>query len=638
MIRQVLRLGWHPNAKLATLATHRLVKGCPLDRNHSTEPTEGVKVVKQWRPDKSGQKLGAKIRKSNPVRPESIGAGEWPETAGDESTYVELDDARELKAHLKRQLRNVDSAENLRHVLNSIEPAMQQLESNETFGIAFQLFSDLPSTLDRMEILPLEEAARILASSPSLVSLLNRSNSAIDRLDSTCLTALLRLLVKIKQAPEDEIAQNTIRQLSGKLDALTLSQLSGNLFRTNFYADQFPTNQLVKFRGTLLEHTRARILNTNELDPANVELLEQLFYSFLLNSDRESNFEMVERLVRMLLSPDIQLDFTQAANALRSIRLASHSLYRSRGRNALYPQILADLIDKCNAVVCETLESKPTDRANHYTFLDKAHRTQNKLYRCFANLYEPRLLDRLTAFLLHEHSQSKLRRENVLQIWALVYNYSKLRIYNEQLVELFYWLVSDREFPPDEFAAAEYYLLTAYRWPFVDHQCLLDILKSSKKLLDIRKSGGTYFGIMCQLILNETYDPELLYHLNRNILWRSEMSVNKLVFLAYIQTALVRASLSTFSELNDKHLQDRIMQTLDQHLHQISRSRYRPRVRSNSLLVDRRLQEGCFLSNGVYVNAFAIYDHSIGDLLPLDQYERQFEEIDRIRLTGRQEL
>lgn len=573
------------------------------------------------------------VRRESSEDPEDL----YHETAG-ESPYLETNDAIDLKAHLKRQLRNVDGAESLGHVLQSIEPAMSQLESTETFFMAFQLFSDLPSTLDRMNILSLDEAARILASSSSLRSLLERANSQIDRLDAIALTALFRLLVKIKQPPEDEVARNTIEQLSGKLDDLSLKRLSENLFRANFYADRFPTEQLVKFRGALLESTRTRILNTDELDPLDVEQVEQLFYCFLLNCDRQPNFEMVVRLVRMLLSPDIQLDFTQAANALRLMRLASHSLYRSRGRNALYPQILADLIDRCNTIVYNALGANPAKREMHYTFLDRAHRTQNKLYRYFANIYEPQLLDRLTTFLLHEHMKDNLRRQNIMQIWALAYNYSKLRIYNEQLVQLFYQLVTEGKFPSDEFAAAEYNLLTAYRWPFVDHQHLVDLLKSSKKVLDLHRSGSTYFGIMCQLILTDVCDLELLYHLSRNIFWRNEMAASQLVLLDYNQTTLARAMLSKFGELNDEHLKGRIMRILDEHLRQISKNQYRPRTRSNSLEVDQRLQEGCFLSNGVLVNAFAIYDQSIGDLLPLDPYERQFEEIDRIQLASGQKL
>ena len=67
-------------------------------------------------------------------------------------------------------------------------------------------------------------------------------------------------------------------------------------------------------------------------------------------------------------------------------------------------------------------------------------------------------------------------------------------------------------------------------------------------------------------------------------------------------------------------------------------SGHRPNVSVKYISIDNRLQHPGYLSNGVFVNAFAIYDKSIGDLIPLEPFRRQFDEINYIPLTDSQEL
>lgn len=504
-------------------------------------------------------------------------------------------------------------------------------------GVAFEVFSDLPSALNRARTVSSWDSRWILQSSQSLELLLNRGNSHINELNPHSLSALLKLLVKIGRMPDDEIVRNTIEQLNARLDELNLGQLSEVLASVDYYAEKFATRKLVKFRTTLLERLRVRILNSTELEAQNVDQLVPLFHRFLMNCESDENFEIVKHLLEMLLSPDVQLNFDQSVSLLSSVRMACRELPEPVDRKSFYPTGLARLIDECNSSVYEQLESK--SKAHHYRFLEEVYRTRSWFTQYFPNFCDPWLLDRLAAFFAGDRDaiQGNLRLEHALQIRNLVFCYSKVGLYNEQLIKLLYRLVCNETFPANEFTPVEYHLLASYRWPFVDHQRLLNALKSSKKFLDVRASASTYSGILCQLILHEANDRELLQHLNENA---RPFVVKDFQFYLdnYKQTTLARAVLEMFCNLNDKDLQLDLKRTLDKRLRELSQSLYMPRVLSNSMRIDSRLQEAGYLSNGVLVDLFAIYDRSIGDLIPLNRFKEQFKRIDSIQLTHQQEL
>ena len=567
---------------------------------------------------------------------------EWSRFA--EASFIESNEPAadaELRANL-HELWTVNSEESLKRALDSIEPTLQQLNPDQ-FGLVFDLFGDLISHLKWNRIMDADKSVRILRGSTGFVSLLSRSNSNLRELDPAGLTALFRLLMRISHNPQSVIVQNTVHCLISRLDELNLEQLSANLFRLQFYGDRFSTDQLIPAKACLLEHCRKRILNSNELDPENVNQLAQLFYNFLMSYESSRNSEMVERLAGTLLSPELKLSFKESVQTLKKICLVGRS---RRGKKDDFPPVLADLIGRCNGIVYETLKSDPDSSENHYRLLEGVHNKRNKLNSFFQNMYEPRLLDLLAAFLVKRHSDDKYigPPHEAYQILNLVYHYSRFSIYHEQLTELLHRLVCSGVYPKDDFAFPEYQLLTSHRWPFLDQSRLLEVLKSSRKLFDIRQSGTTYYGLLCQLILNEINDPELLHCLieraRKNRPSIHQMQTKKLILLDYKQTTLVRLLVSTLGQ-SDKHLESELRRTFDQRLNLISQSPHWPQVGSSAGktagIVNGKLKKGCFLSNGVFVDAFAIYDRSVGDLISLERFREHFEAVDLIPLSGDQE-
>lgn len=659
MIRPILRLGWHSNVRFVRLATCRPCSSLDLP-NHSTVQSSRTKASEQWSDDSeltvkevsnaadsvqrsstaqrapaaqrtSTAKRASATQQASNAQPESTEARK-PSKQTDQTPNQSLSN-KKLRGHLNQTLGVVKNEESLKRALSSLWPVLKPLKLDQ-LRVAFEVLSELPAALKRRGIMSRKATRWVLQRAQLLELLLNRGHSHISELDPASLTALFRLLVKMGRT-EDDLVRNTIEQLDARLDALSLKQLSEVWACTDYFMKHSASRKIVTFRKRLLERLRARTLDPNELNGKNLDLLVQLFDHFLVNREADENFEVVKHLLEMLLWPETRLNFDHSVSLLCSVRKA----YREPDESTSSPGALAPLIDRCNSAVLEQLESRPSSKAHHYLFLEEVYRTPSWFPKYFPNFCDPELLDRMAAYFAGDRDAKagNLRPEHAAMIRNLLFCYSKVGLYNEQLIELFYRLVCNGRFLADQFTPAEYHLLANYRWPFVDHQRLLKALKSSKKFLDVRTSASTYSGMLCQLLLHETTDQELLRHLNENSR-PYQVKDSQLYLDNYKQTTLAREVLEMFCDLDDNDLKLDLKRTLDKRLRELSQSLSLPNVRSKFVPIDKRLQEGGYLSNGVYVDVFAIFDHTIRGLVPLNQFKKHFKEIDLIPLTKQQEL
>lgn len=541
----------------------------------------------------------------------------------------------ELKEHLESVVQFTDSKESQTHFLDSIKPALNELEPHQLAQIFDKLNAQIV-VLNRRRVMTLFFACQNLDNLPGFAALLNRTNSVIQDMNNDDLLVVFKLLRLLFHDPDTTIVRSLIKQIGERLNEMDLEHLSLCLLVTNRYLQQLPnSSHLTRLRASLLEACRRRVLN-DELKPENFNQLSRLFTTFLESSKSDEAFEMAERLAQLILS-DCELDFSKSVFLLSDMISALPGI---SSKETPCPPVLSELIDRCNSIVVETLESDPDSANNHYQMLEMVHRYRSRMYFRFPNFFEPKVLELLSSFLAKEAEANRLTKKP-RTILNLVHNYANQNIFNEKLIKLACQMIINRAYPVDRLTVTDYFMLSDHRWPFVERQQLLNVLKSSDRFLQSLKHGFRDQGLLCDLILNEVNDPGLLNYLNQTLNSKSDGTNRESMairFFNYEHIALARVCLTMFSKLTDKNLETRLKRTLDQRFHNLCMQGDRPNLSVKYIRVDSRIQAPGYLSNGIHVNSFAIYDRSMGDLIPLEQFRNKFDEINSIPLTNNQEL
>lgn len=667
----------YPHARLAAVPARRLVRTSTIDPDSSADPSKrknakstGQRSDDLWESmyefNESDEKL---LEAVTSTQPRPFRGEEWgrsPESARfadstrpnyrarpepssrEESGFGRFSNSyvlpllapkptdQDLSDHLSGVLQNTRSPESLNHLLDSIKPALPELEEHQ-FAIVYEALNDQARILkERRIIMSLYKFGELLRESSGFAALLNQTNSKIEEINAKSLRTVFKFLRRVSQNPDSEIIRNVTEQIGKRLDELNLDLVSESLLNANLYSRDFPASgQLWRFRASLLENCRRRILN-DELEPNNFKQLNILFFNFLINCQNGQAFDMLDRLTRTLLS-DFELDFSRSISLLSSI---ISSLRGTREEKEQYPAILSELIEKCNSTVYETLKADPEATDNYYAYLDLVHRHRSRLYSEFPNFFDPKLLDLLGPLLTREHEASRKGRRPIL-ILNLVHNYSNVNTFNEKLIEFTSQLICNGAIPLNRLRVTDYFMLSKYRFPFVNYQQLLNVLKSSHRFLYSLKTRDRYQALLCDLILNEVNDPGMLSYLNQSMSYRPDEPIfqsRTVRLLNYERTVLARVVLSMFGQMEDKELEAKVKRTLQRRFHQLCIGEHRAHISVKYLSVDSRLQHPCYLSNGVLIDVFGIYDKSIGDLVPLEQFRSKFEEVNSIPLTASQEL
>ena len=540
---------------------------------------------------------------------------------------------QELVDHLNSVLRNLRGKTDVHQLLDSIQPVLPQLDGHQ-IAIVYRALIEQDRILRGKSADP-KRMHEVLRESFGFAALLSETNRKIGEIDPKGLTIVFKCMRRVKQNPESEIIMNVTKQIIKRLDEFSLELVSETLFAASLYlhdSDDFlGSMQLLRFRASLLENSRKRVLN-NELKPNNFEQLSRLFQNFLMNCQNEHAIDMLDRLTRTLLA-DFKLDFSRSVQLLG--RITSFLCREIKGNEGVqFPAALAELIEKCNSAIYDTLSADPEATNNHYAYLNEVHYHRSRLYGVFSNFFDPRLLDLLGPLLAKEEASRKGKRKKL--VLNLFCNFANVKTFNEELVELTCQMISNGLI--DQLSVTEYLMLSKHRFPSVNHQQLLNAFKSSSKFLRSLKDRHRCQTLLYELILAEVNDPDMLGYLIQNT--RPDQLIResrKSQLENYDRTALARSVLSMYGQPNDKVLKMRLNRKLDERFRQLSFDR--PPVSWKYNKIDNRLQGNCcFLSNGVTIQAFGIYDRTIGDLISLKKFRSKFERIDSIPLTASQEL
>lgn len=653
MFRQLVKVSsvWRPNARLSIMPVRLFERTSTIDPDRSADlnKNRNAKLTRQRSDDlfESLHEFDESIEKSRAseestefvdfVRPAKLNASKRALREENTALYPSLSTKptdKELSECLDHIKENSDGKTVLNHFVDAIRPALNELEPHQ-FTIIYEKLNQQMANLKIRKIMSVYWSGEMLRKSSSFVALINQTNTRIQDLNVDALAETYKILRAIKQDPDSAIVKSTIRQIDERLDELDLNQLSEFLLRTHVYLREFPeSGQLIRFRASLLEHCRRRILN-NELKPDQFYQISRHFYNFLESGHTGESFEMIERIARMILS-DCELNFSKCVFLLGDITSAMRGNFADK---KVYPGIIAKLIERCNSIIIQAFESYPDVSNNFYQYLHIVHSHRTRLYHQFPSFFDPKLLDLMGNFLANEQKANRKVR-HPLSILSLVHNFSNVAIYNQKLIELLCDLIYAGHYPVDRLSVTDYFMLSEYRWPFFDNQRLLNVLKSSQRFHGSLKTRDRHEALLCDLILTETNDPGLLTYLSQTQFPQSKdrFLSSAMRFFNYERTALARVCLSMFSPVTDKELERKLLRTLDQRFHLLCMNGQRASISVKYITIDSRLQHTGYLSNGVHVNAFGIYDKSINDLISLEQYRRKFEDINTIPLTSNQEL
>ena len=143
--------------------------------------------------------------------------------------------------------------------------------------------------------------------------------------------------------------------------------------------------------------------------------------------------------------------------------------------------------------------------------------------------------------------------------------------------------------------------------------------------------------LLSELILNNVIHKELFNYLLNSIINLEKRYFKKVEIDLLKKTALAKAYLPTI-EFEDKDFKLKIEVALDKTLFEADLIDRKTSISYKYFDVDRRLQSNGYLSNGVYLNAFCVYDYSLNEFVPLTKFGKLFAKIDQIALANNQEL
>ena len=496
-------------------------------------------------------------------------------------------------------------------------------------------------------------------SSPSISQLLDRAGPLINaETDKKQLITLFQSLSRLRKNPASSIVKTITLELAKKMDSLNLAELANCLTSmSHYFNNPAAIDHLFAFKLRLLQLARRKILFGEDLlNDLNLTIQYLLIF---LKSESRTDFQMTEYLTDRLLSPSLHLTAEHYVNIFQKIAQSGILIYMEFSRHKFNVQArrrtnqinagwqpkqtlgecLVALINRCNEEICKGLSVAPTDEQFNLLLIQYLqpykHEGMQELFQ-FSKSYSDKFI-RLINSKLRQHFDPTIHGRLFGDLSAcgkLLFNAQ-----DDSLVKLYYErFCADEELRRQVNIYRFYMVLTKNRHSFVDHQLLASKLMSSSEQFrrSVEKRELNCVHMLARLVLNDVHNEELYDLLGELAARLNGDSFRHLSSLQYFDIALANAYLLTpFCRLDD-NLREKVQDILGKLLNSICLASRKPAIRYRHR--HRFVQYNGYLSNGIFLKHFAIFDRSINDLVPLDQYASHFNSVDSIPLTDQQQL
>lgn len=532
------------------------------------------------------------------------------------------------------------SACNLRSLLRLIETELAEWKGSDELTIVYQQINHLFFGLVINAASPSALREEIQAS-PVFHSLLNHTDALVPQLSTGCLIKLFETFDWTDLDPQSSLFRNTLNELERRLRRLEFLEIVKCLNLFAYHLEKpFATAELFESNERFTEIALQHIMSDDLSSQSFMTIIQCFFFS--LNSKHDPDNVAIDILVERLLSPDVQLSYKQSIRLLREIQL-NYKRCRRKNEPIRYPTGLASLIEKCNSTIHRFIASGPTDHELYY-YLVTLHRQImsvefSKVAPDFYDQSQNRLLPCLTPFLLEQFNFNDRFGYHLIN---LVQNYRNFHIYDVKLYERIYKLyLRDESLRARLNVRHIYHLLSTHQLPFVNHQQLAELFlpmltnKSHKSFYSTKKDLIVFLN---NLLLNNVDNVELLEYLVGQLNDLNDRVFKQFGFRDLHKLTLARACLVELNHL-DEEGKLKIRSKLDEIINGCM-SELSIEVSKRYFAIDPRLQRNGFLSNGVHLDAFGIYDHSTNELVPLTDYTDSFYKVEQIptRLPENQEM
>ena len=382
---------------------------------------------------------------------------------------------------------------------------------------------------------------------------------------------------------------------------------------------------------------------------------------------------MTERLTDLLLSPGLRpaiafenyaqiyrkIEQSNVLTYLTSVRLSPFNIkyddirraYRVNSSVALQSkrtlgECLIALIDRCDEEIYKGLSECPSDeRVNLFLIrsLFAFKRVRRVLYPASKGNAE-KIIQLVTSEL-----ERKFEPETHGRILASIMSPDGFfSASDNSLVRLFYEHYCANETLRSR--VRSYTMLTNNRYDFVDPQLLASKLVGFVRP-SFRNESSDEHNLDClealtRLVLQDVNNEELIDQLGARALQLNVDSYRSLTNSKYRSLsngqfrhiALANAYLlMPFCKLSDSP-RAKVQRILADSLKAIKLAGRQPTIRFRHNSVNSRIQENGYLSNGIFLQHFAILDRSSADLVPLDGYAPYFDKVESLPLTDQQQL
>lgn len=545
----------------------------------------------------------------------------------------------------------VNNCDNISNLLTIIQDEIDQLTPKQLEFI-FIRFNELCSISRQNKDDPengYKEVIRITSVSSVFDRLLHRPFKISEDLNASILPVMLRTFQNFNVDPGSKIVRQTLNRIYSKMSSLKFEELVQCLTVLHLLSkDELATKKFNSLFHILLDEVKLMINNT-DLKNQSPEIIVQFIY--LLNvlparsfKDNESQFDLINSLFNQLNPTYLKLEFKSAVRLLKSFKLFNILCNKKNRSSKLtpktrFPALYSKIVERCNTIIYEELSIEGSNEK--FDFLLKfLHKNLDPSFFEFPTFYEYKLLSLLSYHLENEG----LNRKNEQNAVNLVRNYSKSDIYDEKLMKLIY----GHAFTDDKFLRRTnrlvfFRIFNRIEFPFLDLQSLVSRIfnypkKYEEDIMYKKGSSSNLLTVLTSLIINDIHHDEL-YKFICNQLDRQDRSEYRYLKSKVLvdNCFLANAYLENFSTLQPD-LKKTLSYKMKMVLNNLRSTNKLTKIDYSYFKVNNRLQHDAYLSNGIYVYLFGIYDKSTGDLVSLKDYTELFSKIDKIPLTENQQL
>lgn len=529
--------------------------------------------------------------------------------------------------------------EDIPSILHAIEPHLSNIVANDLFTIYHQINFNIISS-KRHKIgdpnqRPYRMNVELLQSSSIFRSLVDHTVNKIDELNVACLSQVINVFSLSMQKLDPRINEIILTNLRSKLNDLELKEILICSKSLDSYSKVAENDKLLlNLKKSLLDKAKVKILS-NQFETNDIDSICKCFNIFLHSLDSDPDFQMINHLTTILLSPQSELDLKNAVLVMKSINQANYH-YRTSLNS---PVLLYQLIEKCNSTIFNIISADPKSQ-NVLFYVKNIHQYKVQPNFNLKNLFDPKIIDLIAPILIEE---SYYFPNAKFLIFTMMYNYARFQIYNERLLMYIYDLIrNDSNFMAHAGVTNIFNLYSRYRLPFIDYQNLAKILffdnfNLIKLVLDNKTTGLMIF---CNLLLNDVILNREAFD-NFEQLISSQLNDLKFVrqfsFNNYKTFLVAKAHLESFVEL-EASLKDEIKRKMNDWNFQISLKNKRLNNFSTNLIPSDKLLLNAYLSNGILIGTVGIYDDSIKGMISITKYKDYLDKVEQIPLNKNQQM